>query len=53
MDTTAITLCQENAMPIIVLNFWNPHDLVKALGGDEAIGTVISDKPGLQPALPL
>ena len=53
MDTTAFTLCQENAMPIIVLNFWNPHDLVKALQGDEAIGTVISDKPGLQPALPL
>lgn len=53
MDTTAFTLCQENAMPIIVLNFWNPHDLVKALQGDEAIGTVISDSPGLQPALPL
>ena len=53
MDTTAFTLCQENAMPIIVLNFWNPHDLVSALQGNEAIGTVISDKPGLQPALPM
>lgn len=53
MDTTAFTLCQENAMPIIVLNFWNPYDLVKALQGDETIGTVISDKHGLQPALPL
>lgn len=53
MDTTAFTLCQENAMPIIVLNFWNPHDLVKALQGNGTIGTVISDSPGLQPALPL
>ena len=53
MDTTAFTLCQENAMPIIVLNFWNPHDLVNALQGDDSIGTVISDSPGRQPALPL
>ena len=53
MDTTAFTLCQENAMPIIVLNFWNPHDLVKALQGEQAVGTVISDSPGLQPTLPL
>ena len=43
MDTTAFTLCQENAMPIIVLNFWNPEDLVKALRGDSAVGTVISN----------
>lgn len=42
MDTTAFTLCQENAMPIIVLDFWNPEDLVKALKGDTAVGTVIS-----------
>ena len=52
MDTTAFTLCQENAMPIIVLNFWNPHDLVKALRGDDSIGTVISDSPSLQPSPP-
>ena len=43
MDTTAFTLCQENAMPIIVLNFWNPDDLVKALQGDTSVGTVICD----------
>ena len=42
MDTTAFTLCQENAMPIIVLNFWNPQDLVKALRGDQSVGTIIS-----------
>ena len=53
MDATAFTLCQENAMPIIVLNFWNPKDLIQALQGDASIGTVISDTPGRQPALPL
>ena len=42
MDTTAFTLCQENAMPIIVLNFWNPQDLVKALRGDDSVGTIIA-----------
>ena len=42
MDTTAFTLCQENAMPIVVLNFWNPADLVKALKGDISVGTLIS-----------
>ena len=53
MDATAFTLCQENAMPIIVLNFWNPRDLVKALKGDDAVGTLISDSGGAQPRLPL
>lgn len=53
MDTTAFTLCQENAMPIIVLNFWNPHDLVKALQGEQSVGTLISELPGRQPSLPL
>lgn len=42
MDTTAFTLCQENAMPIVVLDFWNPQDLVKALSGDASVGTLIS-----------
>ena len=42
MDTTAFTLCQENAMPIVVLDFWNPQDLLKALSGDSSVGTVIT-----------
>lgn len=42
MDTTAFTLCQENAMPIVVLDFWNPQDLVRALSGDAPVGTLIS-----------
>lgn len=43
MDTTAFTLCQENEMPIIVLNFWNPDDLLKAVRGDLSVGTLICD----------
>ena len=43
MDTTAFTLCQENEMPIIVLNFWNPGDLLKAIQGDLSVGTLICD----------
>jgi len=44
MDTTAFTLCQENAMPIVVLDFWNPQDLVKALSGDASVGTLIAGR---------
>ncbi len=43
MDTTAFTLCQENAMPVVVVNFWNPSDLVKTLRGDSSVGTLICD----------
>lgn len=43
MDSTAFTLCQENEMPIVVLNFWNPGDLYKAVRGDRSIGTLIRD----------
>jgi len=43
MDTTAFTLCQENEMPIIVVNFWNKGDLIKVIQGDLSVGTLISD----------
>ena len=42
MDSTAISLCMENHMPILVLNFWEAGALRKALFG-EPIGTLISD----------
>ncbi len=41
MDLTAFTLCQENAMPIMVVNFW-ANDLLKAVQGDHSVGTLIS-----------
>jgi len=41
MDATAISLCMENDLPIVVLNMWQPHSLEKAVLG-ETIGTLIS-----------
>jgi uridylate kinase len=40
MDTTAVSLCMENNMPIVVLNFWQ-KDSVKNLLLGETIGTTI------------
>ncbi len=42
MDMTAFTLCQENDMPILVVNFWENDDIVRAVMGDHAVGTLIS-----------
>lgn len=42
MDMTAFTLCQENDMPIIVVNFWQDDDLLRAIKGDTSVGTVIT-----------
>lgn len=42
MDPTAITLCMENKLPILVLNFWENNDLIKALAG-ETVGTLITE----------
>lgn len=44
MDMTAITLCQENQMPIQVLNLHAPGSLVKMARG-EPVGTLIMDRP--------
>jgi uridylate kinase len=41
MDLTAFTLCQENNLPIIVLNINHPGALLRAVGG-EAVGTLVS-----------
>lgn len=42
MDSTAVTLCMENNLPILVLNLWDPHALVAALKGEE-VGTLVHD----------
>jgi len=43
LDSTAITLCMENNMPIIVLDLWQPNSLERAVAG-EPIGTLIYGK---------
>lgn len=42
MDSTAITLCEENHLPIVVFNMNQPGAITKALIG-EPIGTMVRD----------
>ncbi|MEW6716002.1 MAG: UMP kinase [Chloroflexota bacterium] len=42
MDSTAITMCMENQLPLLVLDMWQPDALVRALYG-EPVGTLITD----------
>jgi uridylate kinase len=41
MDSTAISLCMENNLPILVLNLWDPKSLERALRGEQ-VGTLVS-----------
>ncbi len=41
MDSTAVTLCMENNLPILVLNLWDSQALMSALKGDK-VGTLVS-----------
>lgn len=43
MDMTAFTLCQENNMPILVLDFNSEDDLVEAVMGNHEVGTLVSN----------
>jgi uridylate kinase len=43
MDSTAISLCMDNALPILVLNMWQENALTDAVTGRE-IGTIISSQ---------
>jgi len=41
MDSTALTLCMENQLPIIVLDLWQPGNLERAVLG-EPVGTLVN-----------
>jgi uridylate kinase len=41
MDSTAITHCMENKMPIMVLNLWDSKALINALKGEQ-VGTLVT-----------
>ena len=48
MDLTAITVCKENAMPVLVYNLLTPGNTVRACLG-EAVGTLVScDEEGAE-----
>jgi uridylate kinase len=41
MDSTAISLCMDNNLPIIVVSLWMPDSLVKVVRGEQ-VGTLVS-----------
>lgn len=41
LDSTALSLCKDNALPIIVLDLWQTGSILKAVRG-EKVGTLIS-----------
>lgn len=41
LDTTAVSLCMENNLPIVVLNFWQENSVKRLILG-ETVGTTIS-----------
>jgi uridylate kinase len=42
MDSTALSLCMENGLPVVVFNLRSPDSIVRAAAG-EATGTRVSD----------
>ena len=40
MDSTALSLCMDNDLPIIVVNLWEPQSIERAILG-ESVGTII------------
>jgi uridylate kinase len=41
MDAAAFALCQDNRMPIIVFDFFKPHNLMRVVMG-EPVGTIVT-----------
>jgi uridylate kinase len=41
MDSTAISLCMDNKMPIIVFDFFRPHNLRRVMLGEQ-VGTLVT-----------
>ncbi len=44
MDSTALSLCMDNKLPILVLNMWD-HDALKSGLLGKKVGTLVSDEP--------
>ncbi|KXK04827.1 MAG: uridylate kinase [Acidobacteria bacterium OLB17] len=42
MDASAISLCMDNGLPIMVFNMRAEGNIVKAVNGDLSIGTVVT-----------
>lgn len=44
MDMTALALCRENNMPIMVFNIFEPEHLQRIIFGDHSVGTLVNNK---------
>ncbi|HBR57713.1 MAG TPA: UMP kinase, partial [Blastocatellia bacterium] len=42
MDASAISLCMDNNLPIMVFNMTRPGNIMKAIGGDLSVGTIVT-----------
>jgi len=42
MDTTALSLCMDNKLPIVVFDLTNETNLERIVKGDGHVGTIIS-----------
>jgi uridylate kinase len=43
MDASAISLCKDNDLPIMVFNMRDRENIVKAVCGDLSIGTLVTN----------
>ncbi len=42
MDSTALSLCMDNKLPIVVFDLTNEDNLIRVVQGDEAVGTLVA-----------
>ena len=42
MDATAISLCMDNQLPIVVFNLKVPGNIRRVVMGDDAVGTTVT-----------
>jgi uridylate kinase len=45
MDASAISLCRDNDLPIVVFNMRESGNIVKAVAGDTSIATLVTSSP--------
>lgn len=50
MDASAISLCMDNNLPILVFNMKEPGNIIKAVCGDLSIGTMVVNDTQVQTA---
>lgn len=43
MDLTALTMCMEHDLPVVVFDFRAPGNIQRVLDGDSSVGTVVSN----------